>query len=51
MLVTGIVGGGPLLAAVMVAGFFVGVLLKRRVAWLTYEAAPAPRIGEPSDAK
>jgi hypothetical protein len=40
LLVTGIVGGGPLLAAVIVAGVLIGLLLKRRVEWLTYEEAP-----------
>jgi hypothetical protein len=51
LLVTGIVGGGPLLAAVMIAGFVVGVLLTRRVGWLTYEAPPPKRIGETPDAQ
>lgn len=45
LLVTGIVGGGPLLAAVLLAGLVVGLLLKKRVTWLSYEkerrAAPA----------
>jgi len=43
LLVSGIVGGGPLLAAVLVAGFVVGTLLLRRVTWLTYERPPPPR--------
>ena len=43
LLVTGIVGGGPLLMAVLVAGFVVGTLVLRRVSWLTYEAPP-PRV-------
>lgn len=46
LLVTGIVGGGPLLAAVLVAGFIVGTVLKRRVDWLEYERPPARRIEE-----
>ena len=50
LLVTGIIGGGPLLAAVLVAGFIVGLLLKRRVSWLTYEAPPPRRAGETVDA-
>ena len=50
LLVTGIVGGGPLLAAVLVAGFIVGLLLKRRVAWLAYEAPPPRQAGETADA-
>ena len=45
LVVTGIVGGGPLLAAVLIAGFIVGVLLKRRVPWLAYEPPP-PRVIE-----
>lgn len=50
LLVTGIVGGGPLLAAVLMAGFIVGLLLRRRVAWLAYEAPPPRRAGETIDA-
>jgi hypothetical protein len=46
LLVTGIVGGGPLLAAVLVAGFIVGTLLKRRVSWLEYEPPPMRRVEE-----
>ncbi len=38
-LVTGIVGGGPLLVAVMIAGAVVGIVLKRRVDWLSYGAS------------
>lgn len=51
LLVTGVIGGGPLLAAVLVAGFIVGLLLKRRVDWLTYEAPPPRRAPETPDAK
>jgi hypothetical protein len=51
LLVTGIVGGGPLLAAVMIAGLLVGLVLKRRVDWLTYEQPPARRVGEVIDAE
>jgi hypothetical protein len=40
LLVSGIVGGGPLLVAVLVAGFVVGTLVLRRVTWLTYEPPP-----------
>ena len=40
LLVSGIVGGGPLLVAVLVAGFVVGTLVLRRVSWLTYEPPP-----------
>jgi hypothetical protein len=43
LLVTGIVGGGPLLVAVLVAGFVVGTLVLRRVTWLTYEPPPPKR--------
>lgn len=38
-LVTGIVGGGPLLIAVLIAGTIVGIVLKRRVDWLSYKGA------------
>jgi len=51
LLVTGIIGGGPLLAGVLVAGFLIGLLLKRRVGWLTYEAPPPRRAGETADAE
>jgi hypothetical protein len=40
LIVTGIVGGGPLLAGTLVAGFVVGTLVLRRVNWLTYEPPP-----------
>jgi hypothetical protein len=46
LVVTGIIGGGPLLAGVLVAGFVVGTLLMRRVSWLTYEPPPARRLGD-----
>jgi hypothetical protein len=36
LIVSGIVGGGPLLAAALVAGFVIGTLVLRRVNWLTY---------------
>src|SRR5512134_1681237 len=39
-LVTGVIGGGPLLMACLIAGGIVGMVLKRRVGWLTYPAAP-----------
>jgi hypothetical protein len=51
LLVTGIVAGGPLLAAVMVAGLIIGLLLKRRVGWLTYEEAPPRRAPDALDAE
>jgi hypothetical protein len=51
LLVTGVVGGGPLLAAVLVAGIILGTLLKRRVSWLEYEPAPPRRIEEPPRAE
>lgn len=43
LLVSGIVGGGPLLVAVLVAGFVVGTLVLRRVTWLAYERPPPKR--------
>ena len=43
LLVSGIVGGGPLLVAVLVAGFVVGTLVLRRVTWLAYEPPPPKR--------
>jgi len=45
LVVSGIVGGGPLLAAALVAGFVVGTLVLRRVDWLRYEPPP-PRKAE-----
>src|SRR5512140_550667 len=51
LLVSGVVGGGPLLAAVMLAGLVVGLVLKRRVGWLTYEAPPPRRVEETADAE
>ncbi len=41
-LVTGVVGGGPLLIAVLIAGTVVGIVLKRRVEWLSYGSARRP---------
>jgi hypothetical protein len=46
LVVTGIIGGGPLLAGVLVAGFVVGTVLMRRVSWLMYERPPARRLEE-----
>ena len=43
--VTGVIGGGPLLIAALIAGAVVGALLKRRVDWLSYRA-PARRVAE-----
>ena len=51
LLVTGIIGGGPLLAAVLIAGFVVGMVLKHRVSWLTYEPPPPKRVGEAGHAE
>lgn len=51
LLVTGIIGGGPLLAAALIAGFVVGAVLKHRVSWLTYEPPPPKRIGEAGHAE
>lgn len=45
LVVSGIVGGGPLLASALVAGFVVGTLVLRRVDWLRYEP-PAARKAE-----
>ncbi len=39
VLVLTAIGGGPLLLAALVAGSIVGVLLKRRVGWLSYTGA------------
>lgn len=38
-LVITVVGGGPLLLAALIAGSVVGVVLKRRVDWLSYKGA------------
>ncbi|MGZ8994094.1 MAG: hypothetical protein ACXW16_08775 [Burkholderiaceae bacterium] len=39
LLVTTVVGGGPLLLATLIAGTIVGLVLKRRVDWLSYKGA------------
>lgn len=39
MLVTTVIGGGPLLLAALIAGTIVGIVLKRRVDWLSYKGA------------
>ena len=39
LLVTTVVGGGPLLLATLIAGTIVGLVLKRRVDWLSYRGA------------
>lgn len=39
LLVTTVVGGGPLLLATLIAGTIVGLVLKRRVDWLSYQGA------------
>ena len=38
-LVMTVVGGGPLLLAALIAGTVVGIVLKRRVDWLSYKGA------------
>ena len=38
LVITG-VGGGPLLLAALIAGTVVGIVLKRRVDWLSYKGA------------
>lgn len=37
-LVTAVVGGGPLLLGALIAGTIIGIVLKRRVDWLTYRS-------------
>lgn len=37
LLVTTVIGGGPLLLATLIAGTIVGLVLKRRVDWLSYQ--------------
>ena len=50
LLVTGIIGGGPALAGALVAGLVVGLVLKKRVPWLSYdEGSPEPEP-EPKNA-
>jgi hypothetical protein len=44
-LVTGVIGGGPLLIGALIAGAVIGAVLKRRVDWLSYQA-PARKIAE-----
>ena len=39
VLVTTVVGGGPLLLAALIAGTIVGLVLKRRVDWLSYKGS------------
>jgi hypothetical protein len=41
LLVTGIIGGAPVLAGALIAGLVLGLVMKKRVSWLAYEA-PAP---------
>jgi hypothetical protein len=45
-LVTGIIGGGPLLMSALIAGAIVGIVLKRRVGWLSYPGA-SPSVTAP----
>jgi hypothetical protein len=40
LLMTGIIGGGPLLIGAMVAGGVVGLVLRRRPAWITFDNGP-----------
>jgi hypothetical protein len=42
LMVTGIIGGGPVLAGALVAAGIVGAVLKRRPGWISYERAPRP---------
>lgn len=42
LLMTGIIGGGPLLIGAMVAGAVVGFVLRARPSWIGYERAPKP---------
>jgi hypothetical protein len=43
LLVTGIIGGAPVLAGALIAGLVLGLVMKKRVSWLAYEAsAPEP---------
>lgn len=44
-LVVTVIGGGPLLLAALIAGTVVGILLKRRVDWLTYKGASRKSVG------
>ncbi|HVE89709.1 MAG TPA: hypothetical protein VNA44_08405 [Burkholderiaceae bacterium] len=37
VLVITVIGGGPLLLAALIAGTIVGIVLKRRVEWLSYK--------------
>ena len=39
VLVITVIGGGPLLLAALISGTVVGILLKRRVEWLSYKGA------------
>lgn len=42
LLMTGIIGGGPLLIGTMVAGAIVGLVLRVRPRWIGYERMPKP---------
>lgn len=44
-LVVTVIGGGPLLLAALIAGTIVGIVLKRRVDWLTYKGASRKSVG------
>ncbi len=46
LIATGIVGGGPLLIGAMVAGFIVGLVLRRRPSWVSFAAQPVV-MGDP----
>ena len=47
-LVTGIIGGGPLLMSALIAGAIVGLVLKRRVTWLSYPGAKLKPVAAPT---
>ena len=40
LLMTGVIGGGPLLIGTMVAGAIVGLVLRARPSWIGYERMP-----------
>ncbi len=40
LILTGVIGGGPLMIGVLAAGAVIGLVLKRRVSWLTYSKPP-----------
>jgi hypothetical protein len=42
LMATGIIGGGPLLVGALVAAGIVGVVLRRRPGWISFQRAPRP---------